>query len=115
MILHTDATFRSDMASMGLGLVLRDMHGNLKAVKQISAPRYPSPLGAEAVAVMEGLRLAKELGVKRLTVLSDSLSLIKSINGEIQCESGISTTLWDIKYTQKAFDKGDIQLCEALF
>lgn len=43
-----------------------------------------------------GAALARRFKVKRLTVLSNSLNLIKSINGELEGEACIASFLWDI-------------------
>lgn len=92
-ILHTDAAFMGSQRTSGIGLVIRDKSGNLKAAQTLCSPVCSSPLGAEAVAVLEGLRLAKSLDVHHLSVLSNSLSLIQSINGDIHCDSRIATTV----------------------
>lgn len=105
MIMHTDAAYRGDKNTIGIGLVVRDKQGNLKAVKNMSSQVCTSPLGAEAAAVLEGLRLARALDVHHLTIMSNSLSLINSIEEEIQCEFCIATTLWDIKAIQNSFVK----------
>lgn len=85
--------------------MIRDKQGNLKAMMKTSSQVCTSPLGAEAEAVLEGFRLARFLDVHLLTVVSNSLSLIKTIREKVQCESCIATTVWDINSIKNSFFK----------
>lgn len=67
---------------IGVGVVLRDKQGNLKATMK-SSNICTTPLCAETVAMLEGLWVAKEMNVKCVTILSDSLSLICIIHKEV--------------------------------
>lgn len=77
----------------GIGIIMRDKVGSLQAAQSMASIVCSSPLGAKAIAVLEGLRLARSLDVRRVTVLSDSLNLVKAINQDIQSDYSIASTL----------------------
>lgn len=101
--MHTDASVKGHQSNAAIGIVMRDRNGMLVAVQNSSTMVNNSPLEAEAMAILEGLCLARRLKVDRLTILSDSLTLIKTINEEMQGDACIAATVWEIKTSQKSF------------
>ncbi|KAK1697979.1 hypothetical protein QYE76_014676 [Lolium multiflorum] len=57
--LNVDASFHVDSASGATGAVLRDFHGDFIAASTTYLPHVTSPMMAEAIAMREGLSLAK--------------------------------------------------------
>lgn len=96
LIMHKDATCAKDKRNIGIGVVIRDIQDNLKAVMINSSLTGTTPLTVEVVAVLERLRIASIIDMRRVTILSHSLSLILTIKKEVQCESNIATANWDI-------------------
>lgn len=77
LILHTDAAFMSSSGKSEIGIVLRNKLGQLQAAQTLVSEVCTSPSGVEAVAVLEGLRLAKFLGVRKVSVILDSLTVTR--------------------------------------
>lgn len=104
VIMNTDVAYDVINRKIGMGMVIRDKQGNLKEVSSRSSHICITLLCAEAVAVLEGLRFARGLGMTCVTILSDSLSLVSDIQDDHQGESCITTVLWDIRRIRESFD-----------
>lgn len=104
-IMHTNAAFDEINRRSGFGVVVRDKQGGLKAGLSLPSHICTTPLCAEAGAVLEGLQFARRLEVDRVTVMSDSLSLIQAIQGSGLVDSSIISILEDIKDTMSSFNR----------
>ncbi|KAK7262147.1 hypothetical protein RJT34_29708 [Clitoria ternatea] len=80
---NVDASWVNHLQQASMGLILRDQQGDLKFGE---ARRYwaPTVLIAEAIALREGIITAASLGIPKIIVESDNLSLIKACRKEIQ-------------------------------
>lgn len=74
-IMNTDAAYDAINRKIGIGIVIRDKQGNLKAAHSKSSQVFTTPLCAEAAAVLERLQFARDMDLKCITVLTDSLLL----------------------------------------
>jgi ribonuclease HI len=88
----------SDTATMHIDGAARGNPGPAAYAVVLARPGHPvveeaAPIGtatnnvAEYTALVEGLQLASELGVRRLTVFSDSELLVKQMNGEYRVKN----------------------------
>jgi len=82
-ILVIDGASKGNPGPSGAGVVLRDADG-----WEIDAMSIPLGIKtnneAEYLALVHGLRRARELGIERIRVLSDSELLIKQMTGDYQ-------------------------------
>jgi ribonuclease HI len=67
-----------DLHAGAIGAVLRDYKGNFIAASSNYLPHVGSVLMAEACAMKEGLRLARERGCNNIVAESDSMETIES-------------------------------------
>ena len=65
---------------MGIGVVIRDMEGKVKAAlcKKINAPF--GPVEAKAKAFEMGIQLEKDMGIKDVLIEGDSLIVQRALN-----------------------------------
>lgn len=103
IIMHTDAAFDVINRKSGIGCVIRDKDGTLIAGLASSSNVCFNPICAEAAAILEGLCFARRLNIDRMTVMSDSLVLVKAIRGEGNLDSSIDAILWDIRDLLSSF------------
>jgi len=86
---YTDGGSRGNPGQSAIGIVIFDKN-------DVRIKDFSSYLGdgitnnqAEYIALLEGLRLAKQLGGKKITCYSDSLVIIKQANGEYKVKNEI--------------------------
>lgn len=79
MLVNVDASIFSHSARMGFGVVICDHQGKLQVASRGYFERVQVPEIAEAMALRQALFLAKEIGVQKILVASDYLSLISKI------------------------------------
>jgi ribonuclease HI len=91
--LNCDGACRGNPGPAGAGAVLRDPSGKTKA--QLS--RYLGETTnnvAEYQALILGLQLARQHGVRRLRILLDSQLVVEQLNGSYQVRSAHLLPLW---------------------
>lgn len=99
--LNIDASWKAPSPACTLGAVIRD--SNCRLVSGLdSRSLAPSPAVAEAQALREGLILAKSLGIDRILVEADCLSLIETCRG-IKKIGETRAILEDIKVLKRDF------------
>lgn len=85
-VLIVDGSSKGNPGPAGAGIVLCDSDGN--EIDSLSVPLgVKTNNEAEYLALIAGLKRAKELGISRLKVISDSELLIKQMRGEYQIKS----------------------------
>lgn len=70
---------------------------------QKGSSTFTSSLCAEVVVVLEGIKLASQNDVQRLTVLSDSLALISILMQTERCAVDCANVVWDINRMRALF------------
>lgn len=84
--LIVDGSSKGNPGPAGAGIVLRDAGG--AEIDSVSVPLgVKTNNEAEYLALIAGLKRAKELGILRLKVMSDSELLVRQMRGEYQIKS----------------------------
>ncbi|CAA7054624.1 unnamed protein product [Microthlaspi erraticum] len=108
MTCKTDASWREDKRSAGFGWIMLRQSANQaeEIVEQGGEARdhIRSPLTAEGVAILTALTRARDIGIKQITVASDSHQLIRAINKEFLTKE-FHGILHDILDLSKVFEK----------
>jgi ribonuclease HI len=76
---NCDAALDKGKRRMGMGIILRDHEGKVRAAWSLSRPGLMDTIAAEATALFYGMKLRKELGVSNLVVEGDSKVVISAI------------------------------------
>ncbi|KAJ9558912.1 hypothetical protein OSB04_013526 [Centaurea solstitialis] len=92
-ILYVDGS--SNARGSGLGIVLKSSHGG-NIVYSIRCEFKTTNNEAEYEALIAGLDIAYELGVKHLHVRSDSLLIVNQVNGDFQAKDSKMMTYLDV-------------------
>uniref|UniRef100_A0A2N9F5Z7 Uncharacterized protein n=1 Tax=Fagus sylvatica TaxID=28930 RepID=A0A2N9F5Z7_FAGSY len=89
----------------GVGIVFKTPEGHL--LKHSTRLQYPTTNNeAEYEALLTGLRIAKELGVNRLKIRSDSQLIVGQVNGEYEArEDRMTKYLKLVKNAMRWFDE----------
>ncbi|XP_057780030.1 uncharacterized protein LOC130998612 [Salvia miltiorrhiza] len=95
----------SNMRGSGLGLVLISPQGDM-VEQSIRCEFKATNNEAEYEAMLAGLGLAKEMGVKRISVFSDSQLVVNQIQGAYQAKDAkMVTYLGKVKELQSSFEE----------
>ncbi|GMI88064.1 hypothetical protein like AT3G09510 [Hibiscus trionum] len=76
---NVDASFNKNTKSATLGVAIRNVEGYFLGASSTVTYRVSSPFAAEAQTVIQGLRLALDLGFEQLEVEGDSRSIISKL------------------------------------
>jgi ribonuclease HI/probable phosphoglycerate mutase len=86
LIIYTDGAARGNPGPAAIGVVLKDVKGNVIAT--ISRRLSPTTNNqAEYQAIIAGLEKAIDLGVKNVSVKSDSELVVNQINGRFKIKN----------------------------
>ncbi|MFQ6643960.1 hypothetical protein Gotur_017426 [Gossypium turneri] len=88
------------------GILLRDQRWNAIVLKITYHESIPSPFATEVVACTMAMKLCLDLGLRRLKVERDSLTVIKKAKSSEDNKSEISKYIEDMKKMTK-----DFQVC----
>lgn len=87
--LHTDAAVDPRGGRAGYGTVITRTEGIICGALEFMDPTPLSPLAAEVNAIIHGIRLLQHMNISSVYVLSDFLSAIKMIQGELELTSDV--------------------------
>nr|XP_023880097.1 uncharacterized protein LOC111992470 [Quercus suber] len=106
--INTDGAVFSELGSCGIGVVIRNERGLLMGSmsKMIDVPL--GALEVEARAVEEGVRLAWDLGLKKIVLESDSLSVVNAVRVPSLSPSSILKVVEGTRLELCCFDEWDI-------
>ncbi|EEC72753.1 hypothetical protein OsI_06384 [Oryza sativa Indica Group] len=96
-LINTDAAVFQAERQMGVGVVIRDQHGNCLLAANTRFMGITDPETAEACAIRHALWLAKEEGFHNVIVACDCLSVIQKLNSPGRDRSKIGCLVEDIK------------------
>jgi hypothetical protein len=65
--MNCDAALDMEGRRMGMGIILRNHEGKVRAAWSLSKPGLLEPAAAEAVALFHGMKFCKELGISNLS------------------------------------------------
>ena len=86
LIIYTDGAARGNPGPAAIGVILKDEKGNVIAtISRRLAPTTNNQ--AEYRAIIAGLEKAVSLGVKNVSVKSDSELVVKQINGQFKIKN----------------------------
>ncbi|CAL8151681.1 unnamed protein product [Prunus armeniaca] len=80
--INVEAAWHHGSCRAGAGIIIRNSEGSFRGAKSISF-HVETALDAEAVALLEGCKFAKEQNFTKVCFESDSLELIKYVKGNI--------------------------------
>ena len=95
-----------------VGIIYRDDQGKFIDASALVIPNITEPETLEAMACEEALALAKDCGIKKMTVASDCLNVIKNIKEMTSCSymmiiQGINMRLRSFDYVRFAHESSD--------
>lgn len=103
MIIHVDVACDTSERQARVGVVIRDSRGGLIATLHSLLVSNVNTLCAEALAILEGLRLADRMNFRRAKIFSDSLSLVMMLRKETTVCINVASIIWDIEGMMKCF------------
>ncbi|KAK5843345.1 hypothetical protein PVK06_005799 [Gossypium arboreum] len=106
--IYFDGAFDSSSFTSATGLVVRDMTGNLMALKSIIHNNISSSFAAEAHACLEGIKLGISLGLQSATIMGDSKTIIKKSQTTSPDKSVIGAIINDIQNRKRSSDGNGI-------
>ena len=91
--LYCDGASRGNPGPAGAGVVLLDPYGEV-AVRNLEYLGPTTNNVAEYRGLLLGLKMARNLGIKKIRVYSDSELLVRQINGSYRVKKPHLLTLW---------------------
>lgn len=95
--INTDASFSSSNSNAGLGIIIRNYRGQIMATATKYLQNVMSVDEAEALAAVEGLRVAMESGIYPVELEMDSIRIFKLFNKEMEDISEIGEIISDAR------------------
>lgn len=80
LLVFSDASFNIENGDFSTGVVVTNERGKLLDFRLGQKGKAESPLEAEIVAMLEGVKAAKELGGSKILILSDCFEAVKAVN-----------------------------------
>ena len=80
VMVNVDAAFNEDEECGSVGDIIRDCSGGALAATHSFVPHVIDAPMAEAYALKEGLMLTQHIGCNRLTVQSDYMEVVETMN-----------------------------------
>lgn len=77
--LNCDAACDKQHGRMGMGVLLRNHFGHIRAARSTTKMSYFDPTVAEALALLHGILLCKELGIQNVIVEGDAQVVILAL------------------------------------
>ncbi|KAG7541952.1 Endonuclease/exonuclease/phosphatase superfamily [Arabidopsis thaliana x Arabidopsis arenosa] len=103
-VCHTDAAWNANQKAAGFGWVFSNCREGLLREGSECLTNIRSPLLAEAIAIYQALLHASEMGIKNLSIASDSKQLIEAILSETP-HKDLHGILHDILVLSSTFQK----------
>ncbi|XBH97489.1 hypothetical protein VPH35_127150 [Triticum aestivum] len=79
MIINVDVSFSEGDYAGSCGVVIRDHRGNFMSAVTATLEHVADIETAEAAAILEGLKLAKETGCHNVIVRSDNITVVEAL------------------------------------
>ncbi|KAK8711044.1 hypothetical protein V6N13_146346 [Hibiscus sabdariffa] len=99
-----DTSFNSQNRSSTSGVIGRDITGEIMTSCVVPHNNVLDALMAEALACLQSVHYAKELGFRRVIIEGDSLIVIKKLNEGMHDRSTIAPVIHDIRMKARDFD-----------
>lgn len=104
MIIHVDAACDTSGRRASVGVGIRNSRGRLIATLNRLLETFVNPLCAEEYAMLEGLHLANRMNLRRITIFSDSLSLVMMLRKETTVCVDVASIIWDVDMIKRCFE-----------
>jgi ribonuclease HI len=101
---NVDAGWDEGAKSAGLGVVIRDCHGQVIQSSWLHIPSCSSPEEAEALACLEGLKIIQLHHCERAVLESDCLRVVQALTSDDRNISHLWSIIMDAKGLLRAFD-----------
>jgi ribonuclease HI len=105
MKLNSDAALDERGRRIGVGGILRDEQGSVRAAWSLSKHGLLDPTAAEATALFHGVLRCKSLGISNLFIESDSLVVISAIQDQGASNSRFGHLIDDIREVLRCFPR----------
>jgi ribonuclease HI len=106
---NADGAFSSESGNGGCGVVLRDHHGQFLAGASHFLTFVADPEGAEVEAYKRALVLARNLGVAKVCLETDSLSVVSKLRSRELDRSLYGPVLEEIKALLSGFEDHSVR------
>lgn len=84
--IYVDGSSLGNPGPAGIGVVACDEEGNIVATRKVSLNAATNN-ESEYIAIIEALKLARQLGASKVTLLSDSELVVKQLSGDYKVKS----------------------------
>ncbi|XP_059442086.1 uncharacterized protein LOC132174450 [Corylus avellana] len=105
---NCDAALDLRNGRIGLGVLVRDHEGQVKAARSVTKSGFLEPTAAEAMALFEGVRLCKDLGILSIIVEGDAQVVINAIQARDPTCSKFGQLVDDIRSLLRNFSRWQI-------
>jgi ribonuclease HI len=108
--INSDGSFSNLDQNGGTGVVIRDHRGCVLSAACTPLERCQDAEEAQALAALQGIRIASELGFQKVIFELDCASVVKAICSQVQDRSSNWATYEEAKRLLKAFDDHTVML-----
>ncbi len=106
--LYIDGASKGNPGPAGIGIALFSMDGQKLAQQALAIGETTNNM-AEYTALIEGMKLAQQLGIRNLHILSDSQLLVQQMNGNYKIKNaGLQSKVAEAQELLKGFDNVSI-------
>lgn len=102
--LNFDGACDFKQGRVGLGAVIRDEVGALRGAMAIPCVIPLSPLATEALALLNGLKYCRELGVSKIEIEGDALTVLQALDATGVDLSEIGVVIEEVKLVMLDFE-----------
>ena len=99
-----DAAVDDPGGRSGMGVVIRDSTGTIKAATCVMKQAGLNPAAAEALALMEAFRLCRELGFQQVMFAGDAKGIIDAVLSEEIDRGWLGHMIADLKQESRGFE-----------
>ncbi|XP_040960280.1 uncharacterized protein [Gossypium hirsutum] len=103
--IHFDAAFDTNRYRSASGVIVRDWRGELRALKTTLHSNISSPFLAEAYACLQAVKLGLAMGLRSVTIMGDSKTVIKKCQAKGMDKSIIGAVIRDIQKHSSRFQE----------
>jgi ribonuclease HI len=94
---NCDGAFRVHTHSGGWGFVLRDEYGAVISSGYGKLVGVLEPLHAELIACVQAVQRAAELGIQKIVLVTDAISVVQAVTSTIADRSSACGLIWELK------------------
>ncbi|KAF5462224.1 hypothetical protein F2P56_018250 [Juglans regia] len=103
-----DASVDRANSKVGIGVIVRNWEGRVIATLRAPRKLIPDPKLAESVAALRAVQLCKHIGISKLILEGDALSVVKDLTSETLDWSSTGLILQEAKVELKSLSLGSV-------